>query len=162
MPTWRNSAAGDIQALIYFFLLSRGLSLALLVVPPPPPPPAMGKAGKKKSLVHKFVVTTGVDAEGTAPTLPVEDGGGARANPRCAWKDCMIPYDPSACLQHSCAVCRRPSMVCVVSSEEQLMVVFLYSGAHRNANTTLGEKLLIGWLKCNERIFNIPRCQIQG
>ena len=27
------------------------------------------------------------------------------------------------------------SMVCVVSSEEQLVVVFLYSGAPRNANT---------------------------
>lgn len=32
----------------------------------------------------------------------------ARANPRCAWEECMIPYDASARLQHSCAVCRRP------------------------------------------------------
>ena len=31
------------------------------------------------------------------------------------------------------------AMVCVVSSEEQLMVVFLTSGAHRDANTTLGD-----------------------
>ena len=174
-----------------------------------PPPPAMVKAGKKKSAVHKYVVTKGVDAENKTTWQCGSDGCeytkigkqfqatkwvehlmtcfknqrptprhlprrppqplSVRQQYRLGWQLLLLVLmllQPLGTCQLKAVVVlasilgvhgqnvRSPmmltpafttavlaagshSMVCVVSSEEQLMVAFLSSGAQRDATTPL-------------------------